>query len=133
MTRAVVIATLLAAGVVAPVRGDAQVSVNVNIGPPPPIVVAAPPPLVVVPAVPQVLYAPSLQVDVFVFGGRWYYLYGDHWFVGPSHRGPWSPIAIAHVPRPVLAVPVAYYKVPPGHLKHVGAGPPGHAKGKWKH
>jgi hypothetical protein len=38
---------------------------------------------------------------------------------------------VEQVPQPVLAVPVAYYKVPPGHMKK-GAGPPpwaGHGKG----
>lgn len=133
MRRAVAIAMLLGPVLLAPGPGAADVSVNLNIGPPPPIVVAAPPPLVVVPGVPQVHYVPTLGVDVFVFGGRWYYLHGGHWFVGPSHRGPWQPIVIAKVPRPVLAVPVTYYKVPPGHWKQGGGGPPGHAKGKkWK-
>jgi hypothetical protein len=43
---------------------SAGTTVNVNIGPPPPIVVAAPPPLVVVPGVPVVSYVPAVQ------GGR---------------------------------------------------------------
>ncbi|HZS34372.1 MAG TPA: hypothetical protein VFC42_13445 [Methylomirabilota bacterium] len=111
-----------------PGLAPAEVSVNINIGPPPPIVVAAPPTLVAVPAVPTVSYVPALDVDVFVYGGRWYYAHGGHWFVGPSYRGPWTFVAPARVPRPILAVPVRYYKIPPGHLKHVG-GPPGSAKG----
>jgi hypothetical protein len=133
MRHGVVVATLLGAALLAPGPGIADVSVNVSIGPPPPIVVAAPPPLVVVPGVPQVHYVPTLSVDVFVFGGRWYYLHEGHWFVGPSHRGPWHPIAVARVPGPVLAVPAAYYKIPPGHWRQVGGGPPGHARSKkWK-
>jgi hypothetical protein len=99
---------------------------TVVIAPPPPIVVAAPPPLVVVPTVPTVRYAPALETDVFVYGGRWYYPYHGHWFVGPSYRGPWSPVAFARLPRPVVAVPARYYRVPPGHWKH--GGPPGHVK-----
>ena len=61
------------------------------VAPPPPIVVALPPPLVVVPAVPSVLYAPALGTDVFVYGGRWYYPYHGHWFVGRSAPGSLGP------------------------------------------
>jgi hypothetical protein len=112
---------------------EAVADVNVNIGVPPPIVVAATPPLVVVPGVPVVSYAPALQVDVFVHNGVWYYPYGGHWYAGPSYRGPWRPVAFAALPPAVVAVPVRYYKVPPGHLKHGGpGGPPGHGKKKGK-
>jgi hypothetical protein len=112
----------------------ADVSVNVNLGPPPhPIVVAAPPPLVVVSPVPAVRYAPSLQVDLFLHESRWYYPHGGYWYVGPSYKGPWAPIAFAKLPPAIVAVPVGYYRVPPGHLKQAEKGaPPGHAKGKGK-
>jgi len=112
----------------------AQVTVNVNLGPPPPpIVVAAAPPLVVVSPVPVVQYAPSLQVDLFFHERQWYYPHGGYWYVGPSYRGPWTPIAFAKLPAPIVAVPVKYYKIPPGHLKHAGkGGPPVHSKGKGK-
>ncbi len=109
----------------------AEVSVNINLGPPPPpIVVAAPPSLVVVPGVPVVQYAPTLHVDVFFHEQRWYYPHGGYWYVGPSYKGPWTPIAFAKLPPAIVAVPVKYYKIPPGHLKK--GGPPGHAKGKGK-
>ena len=126
-------AVLLSAACVSVAAAD--VTVNVNLGPPPPpIVVAAPPSLVVVPGVPVVHYAPSFHVDLFVHDTRWYYPHGGYWYVGPSHRGPWTPIAFAKLPQPIMVVPVQYYKVPPGHLKHKDkGGPPGHAKGKGKH
>jgi len=92
-------------------------SVNVNIGPPPPIVLAAPPPLVVVPGVPVVRYAPAARVDLFLFERQWYYAYGGHWWVGPTYRGPWVLVGPGRLPRPIVAVPVRYYKVPPGHFK----------------
>ena len=111
----------------------AQVTVNVNLGPPPPpIVVAAPPPLVLVSSVPVVQYAPSLQVDLFFHERHWYYPHGGYWYVGPSYRGPWTPIAFAKLPPAIVSVPVTYYKVPPGHLKHGKGGAPGHGKGKAK-
>jgi hypothetical protein len=111
----------------------ADVSVNVNIGAPPPpaIVLPAPPALVVVPGVPLVRYAPSTNVDLFFHESRWYYSHGGYWYVGRSYRGPWTFVPVARLPRPIIAVPVKYYRVPPGHLKH--AEKPhgkGHAKGK---
>ena len=132
--------TRLAVALFACVAGGASVaaatdiSVNINFGPPPPpIVVAAPPPLVVVPAVPVVQYAPSLQIDLFFHASRWYYPHDGYWYVGPSYRGPWTPIAFAQLPPAIVAVPVRYYKIPPGHLKQLERGdPPGHARGNGK-
>ena len=114
-----------------PGASQADVSVNVNIGPPPPIVLVGPPPLVVVPGMPMVRYAPSIQVDLFFFDKRWYYPYAGAWYVGPSYKGPWTVVAVGKLPPAIVAVPVRFYKVPPGHLKRrEGDGPPGHAKGK---
>jgi hypothetical protein len=127
--KALLVAAVLVAVISPPAA--AQVSVNINLGPPPPpIVVAAPPPLIVVPGLPVVQYAPSLPVDVFFHERRWYYPHGGYWYVGPSYKGPWAPIGFAQLPRAIVAVPVKYYKVPPGHLKHQGRG--GHGKGKHK-
>jgi hypothetical protein len=109
---------------------SADTTVNVNIGPPPPVVLAAPPPLVVVPGVPVVSYVPSVQVDLFVYQSQWYYSHGGHWWVGPSYRGPWVLVGPGRLPQPIVGVPVRYYKVPPGHLKHMEGPPPGHGKGK---
>jgi hypothetical protein len=121
------VTALLGAGTAA--GGDVSVNVGIGVPAPPPIVVAAPPPLVVVPGVRVVSYAPALQVDVFVFQGRWYYPHGGHWYVGPGYRGPWKPIAFTALPPAVVAVPPKYYKVPPGHWKHGGpGGSPGHAR-----
>jgi hypothetical protein len=96
---------------------------------PPPLVFAAPPALVVVPGSP-VHYVPSVNFNVFVFGGRYYSSHDGAWFMAPNHSGPWARIPAERVPHPVLAVPHAYYKVPPGHAKKMGApGAAGHAKG----
>jgi len=130
------LATVLvsALGAAAAVPAAADVAININLGPPPPpIVVAAPPALVVVPGIPVVQYAPALQVDVFFHEHRWYYPHGGYWYVGPSYRGPWTPVPFVKLPHAIVAVPVQYYKIPPGHLKHgEKGGPPGHAKGKGK-
>lgn len=121
----------LAAGLLWPLDARAGVNVNVNIGPPP-IVLAAPPALVVVPGS-TVYYAPDVSINLFSYRGRFYSFHDGAWFYATSHRGPWAAIAIERVPRPVVAVPVTYYRVPPGHAKKMhGAGPPhcppGHAK-----
>jgi hypothetical protein len=142
---------LVFAGVIAAVASDLSVmtlpvqadnfSIGVNIGvpsplPPPPIAFVAPPPLVVVPGTP-VYYAPSLSVNFFAYGRRYYTHHNGAWFVAGNYGGPWTFIAVDRVPRPVLAVPVSYYKVRPSHMKK-GSGPPskaGHGKKrghKWK-
>jgi hypothetical protein len=80
--------------------------------------------------VPAVSYVPSVQVDLFFFQHQWYYAHGGHWWVGPSYKGPWVIVGPGRLPRHIVAVPVRYYKVPPGHLKKLEGGPPGHGKGK---
>jgi hypothetical protein len=123
---------VVVAAVFGPGIASADVAVNVNIGvpPAPPIVLPAPPQLVLVPGVPAVHYAPALSVDLFFHDSRWYYPHGGFWYVGRSYRGPWAPVAVGHMPPAVLAVPVRYYKIPPGHLRH--GRPPGHRKGPHK-
>jgi hypothetical protein len=127
MTTRVILGLVMAIAAMTPVAGLADVDVNVN-------VVAPPAPRIIVPAPPQLV----LSVDLFFHDGRWYHPHGGFWYVGRSYRGPWTPVVIGHVPRAVLAVPVVYYKIPPGHLKHHkwkdrphrSGGPPGHGKGK---
>lgn len=94
--------------------------------PRPPVVVVAPPQLAVVPGSP-VFYAPGASMNFFAYGGRYYTFHEGAWFVATTYGSPWVAIAPARVPRPVLTVPVAYYRVPPGHAKKVGC-PPGLAK-----
>jgi len=110
-----------------------EVNIGINIGgppppPPPPMVIEEPPHLVVVPSSP-VYYAPSVPYNFFYYDGRYWTFSAGNWFWGGSVRGPWSYVALGHVPRPVLAVPVRYYKVPPGHMKHHGGPPPWAGRG----
>jgi hypothetical protein len=119
-----VLALALIIALLSPSAARAEVNVNINVGPPPPppIVLASPPRLVVVPGGP-VYYAPDVSFNVFVFGGRYYSFHDGAWFYAATHRGPWSVVAVEQVPPPILAVPVQYYKIPPGHAKKMG-GPP---------
>ncbi len=121
----VVLLVAACAALPAPVRG--QVSVNINIGQPPPVIVAQPV-LVPVQASP-VYYAPSYGSDLFFYDGRYYTVRDDQWFYAARLNTPWVSIAIGKVPRQILAVPVTYYRVHPKHTKHRGGHcPPGQAK-----
>ena len=127
MVKVPIVAMLIAASLAVPAPAHSQVSVNVSIGQPPPVIVARPV-LVPVQASP-VYYAPSYGADLFFYDGGYYTVRDDHWFYAARLNTPWVAIAIGKVPRQVIAVPVAYYRVPPGHLKNKGVHcPPGQAK-----
>jgi hypothetical protein len=129
MTDKALLVLTLTAGILSTPPAHADVSVNIQVGtpqPPPPLAVAGPPRLVVVPGT-SVYYVPSASFNLFVFGGRYYSFHHGVWFQANSHRGPWVMVAAEHVPKPVLAVPVAYYKIPPGHAKKLDG--PVHGKG----
>ena len=101
--------------------------------------IGSPPPVAVVPGLP-VSYAPSLPANYFVYGGYYYLFHEGTWFYAHQYNGPWFSLVIHQVPQPVLAVPVHYYRKPPGHWKK-GGRPPwaehgkehGKDKGKHKH
>jgi hypothetical protein len=124
----IVMAVLLATGFVVTASHGGQVNVGVTITgpPPPPIILPAPPQVVVVPNSP-VYYAPSVSFNLFRYDGRYYTLHDGSWFYAKGHGGPWVFIAPDRVPRPVVAVPARYYKVPPGHAKKMGPPVPGPA------
>jgi hypothetical protein len=121
---------------IACLRGAASAGVQINIGipAPPSIVIEAPPRLVVVPDVGEVQYAPDLGYNYFFYGGQYYTFHEDHWFVAPAYNGPWVYVPRAHVPPPLIRVPVRYYKVPPGHAKRMyERGRGGHWRGEPRH
>lgn len=127
MVKVPIVAMLIAVCTALPASAQSQVSVNINIGQPPPVIVAQPV-LVPVQASP-VYYAPSYGSDLFFYDGRYYTVRNDKWFYAARLNTPWVSIAIGKVPRQILAVPVTYYRVPPGHRKHKrGHCPPGQAK-----
>src|SRR5262245_16099277 len=109
---------MLAIVVAMPLGAAAEINVSINVGPPP-VIFAEPPRVVVVPQTP-VYYAPDTSYTVFFSDGRYYSFHEGAWFFAMSHRGPWTFVAVERVPRAVLAVPVRYYRTPPGHAKHHG-------------
>jgi hypothetical protein len=139
-TRRFVVASAVAVAILALIGGPARAD-NVSIGVSTPsgsfgLNIGSPPPLVAVPGLP-VYHAPAVPDNYFVYGGYYYLFHEGTWFYSPYYNGPWSSLVIHQVPRPILAVPVTYYKrVPPGHLKK--GGPPEwagyeHGKDKGKH
>lgn len=119
--------------------GESPAELNVNIGitapvpapvyvapPPPAYAVAAPPPVVVIPGT-YVYYVPGITVDILFYHGYWYRPHGDHWYRASSYNGPWAHIGPGAVPRPLVALPHDYKRVPPGR-RHI---PYGQLKKNW--
>jgi hypothetical protein len=75
----------------------AQVHINVNIGPPPPVIVEAPPPMLFLPE-PGIYVAAGTPYDIFFIRGRYYYFYEDNWFWGPGYGGPWTYVTYRTLP-----------------------------------
>src|SRR5262249_1927725 len=75
----------------------AEVSVDVHIGQPPPVVVYSPPTMVLMPE-PQMYVAVGVPYDIFFVSGRYYYFHGGHWFWGPGYGGPWTYVAVETLP-----------------------------------
>jgi hypothetical protein len=112
-----------------------DVKINIGLGVPsvpPPVIVTSPPHLVIVPGT-SVYYAPDLPANYFFYQGRYYTVANHVWSTAQVFGGPWVIIQMGKVPQPVLAVPVEYYKIPPGHLNKKGPPPwAGHGHGSKK-
>lgn len=106
--------------------GHAQVSVNVGINLP------GPPSLVIIPQTP-VAYAPAVPANLFFYGGQYYVFANNGWYIGPTYNGPWAVVAPAHIPGPILAVPVRYYRAPPSGWKHWKREAPPRWDAAWGH
>ncbi len=101
---------------------DIKINIGLGATPVPPVVVTPPPQLVAVPGT-SVYYAPEAPANLFVYKGRYYTLVNNVWSTAPAYHGPWVVIQVGKVPPPILAVPVDYYNIPPGHLKQKGPPP----------
>jgi hypothetical protein len=89
---------------------------------PPLVVLTTPRPLVVVPGT-SVYYVRDVPANLLVYKGRYYTVANGVWSMARAYTCPWMVIQVGPVPPPVLAVPVEYYKIPPGHLKKKGPPP----------
>lgn len=84
----------------------AEVSVSINLGPPP-IVVPEPPEVVLVPRS-RVYFVPHQDIDVFFYGGFWWSPRGDRWFRARAYNGPWGVVERRRVPAYVTRIPKDY-------------------------
>ncbi|MBZ0156439.1 MAG: hypothetical protein K8I29_09565 [Alphaproteobacteria bacterium] len=115
-----------------PRSAGADVTINVDLGvPPPPVVVAPPPPRVVVAAPPEVVlipgtrvyFAPDAGIDIFFYSGRWYRKHHGTWYRAAYYNGPWVylpprkvPAAFVHLPGD-CRVYSGYRRISYGQLK----------------
>jgi hypothetical protein len=74
-----------------------QVNFNVNIGPPPPVVVPAAPTMLYL-GQPGVYSAVGVPYDIFYVDDRYYYYQGSNWFWGPGYSGPWTYVTYKALP-----------------------------------
>src|SRR5258706_7534986 len=105
MTRIVaftVVLSLASIGIIAShSTASAQINIGINIGAPPP---------------PQAL---EPGTPAYYSDGRYYRYYNGGWYTGEQHEGPWGHVPADRVPRNVQALPRAYNRLPPGHVKKV--------------
>jgi hypothetical protein len=85
------------------VPATAQITVQVGIPMPPPIVFAAPPQVVVLPGF-DIYVAPDIAEEVYFVDGFWWRPWQGHWYRSHSYNGGWSSYS---------SVPSFY-----GHVRH---------------
>jgi len=107
---------------------NAQVSIDVHIGPPPRYAIPSPPQVIAIPGT-YVYMIPSIAVDILFYQNYWYRPHEDHWFRSKSYNGPWQ--YQRQVPRALMQLPSDYrtYREPPPGYRRV---PYGQAKKNWK-
>ncbi len=96
-----------------PLKGSAEVNVNITV-PLPGLVLSAPPALVVIPGT-YAYYPPDVSVDIFFYHGYWYRPYGGHWYVSRDYNGPWGGVAVERVPVALRRLPPGYRHGPEGY------------------
>ena len=87
-----------------PIPTMAQVSVQIGIPLPPPIVLSAPPATIVLPGT-GVYVAPDLDIDLFFWGGWWWRPWNGRWYRSHDYRSGWGYYN---------GIPSFYSRVPPG-------------------
>jgi hypothetical protein len=105
----VFIVALLAFVLVTPAHAQVHVDIGIRL--------PAPPQLVVIPEVRAVQYAPAAPANIFFYSGQYWAFANGGWHLSVGYNGPWIVVSPQFVPRPILLVPVNYYRIPPGHWK----------------
>ena len=105
----------------------AHAQVHVDIG----VSLPAPPQLAVIPEVQAVQYAPAAPTNIFFYDAQYWAYVNGGWHVSYGYNGPWIVVAPQVVPRPLLLVPVNYYRAPPGDWKKWHRNEPPRWGDKW--
>jgi len=116
--------TALLLGLLSPTFAHARVSVSIGIDLP------GPPALVPVPGT-VVTYAPGVPANYFFYGGQYYVFANGGWYVSGGYNGPWLVVAPELVPRPILAIPVRYYRARPPAWRGWRVSAPPHWDARW--
>jgi hypothetical protein len=117
------IVALLAFVLAAPAQAQVAIDIGVHLpGPPQPVVV---------PEVPVVQYVPVGPTNLFFYNGQYWVFANGAWYLSAGYQGPWIVVAPTFVPRPLLLVPVRYYRVPPGHWRTWEPRHPPHWHDEW--
>jgi hypothetical protein len=100
----------------------AEVNININVPPLPPLAFPEPPDVVVVPSESSDVYLVPGTAGLYFFGGRWYRFHNGYWFNAPIYSGPWVVVEEALIPPAVVVIPPDYVlAMPPGyHRIHYG-------------
>ena len=108
MLKKMIVGGVIGIAALAGTAGTSHAGVSLDLG----FHLGAPAPFEPIPASP-VAYAPSVNANLFSYDGQFYVFMGTGWYVGVSQNGPWSEVPPEYIPRPILAVPIRYYHVPP--------------------
>jgi len=84
----------------------ADVQLNINLGPPP-IVVIEPPVVVMIPNS-KICFVPDPKIDIFFYSGYWWSPRGEQWYRARAYNGPWGIVKRHYVPAPLYQVPKNY-------------------------
>jgi len=119
LTSVVVICTIVLTSFVSEGLAGVNVSVGINVPPPPAVVFPSEPQVVVVPST-RVYYAPAVtDFDMYRYGPYWYINRDGYWYRSRAYGGPFTPIAYRYVPHQVVVVPAKYRHHPHHpHGKH---------------
>ncbi len=106
----------------------AGVSVEVQIGAPPPVRFYSPPEVVVIPGT-YVYYAPDASIDLFFYEGFWWRPWHGYWYRSRYYGGPWAFMPVRRVPGPIVALPPGWHGRP-SRFERI---PYGQLRRNWRH
>jgi hypothetical protein len=121
-----ILSAALLVGILGALSEPAHARASVQVG----ISLPGPPQLVPIPGT-VVSYAPGVHANYFFYASQYWAFAHGGWYAGSGYNGPWVLVAPAYVPRPLLVVPVRYYRLRPRGWRHWRADAPPHWSHAW--